>query len=194
MYRALLDTCVLVPDLQRDFLLQLAAEWAYAPLWGTGVLFELDYVLERLSIKRGGDGNPTGRARLLNEMRQAFPGSTIEAPKDRSYPYVLADMDDGHVAHAAIIGKADALVTDDKRAGLETSTDLKDASVEVLRPHAFAANTVSAHPEAGHRALLEIAERRKNPALTPRETLEVLRDRFGMDEVHDLLDQHLPAR
>jgi len=61
MYRAVLDTCALVPGRQRDLLLQLATEEAYAPLWGSGILVELDYVLARLDAKRGREGSEERR-------------------------------------------------------------------------------------------------------------------------------------
>jgi len=113
VYRAVLDTCALVPGHQRDFLLQLAAEEAYAPLRGSGILAELDYVLARLDAKRGREDSEASRKRLFEQMKRAFPGAEINAPKDREYEYGLSDPDDGHVAHAALLGKADAIVTDE---------------------------------------------------------------------------------
>ncbi|MBT2495800.1 PIN domain-containing protein [Microbacterium sp. ISL-59] len=186
MYKAVLDTCVLVPGLQRDFLLQLAVENAYAAVWGTGILFELDYVLARIYESRGIDTEESERRliRLFDRMSTAFPGSTIEAAKDRAYDYELTDPDDGHVAHAAIMGKADAIVTDDGRAGFRTSSTLLAAAIETLSPAEFAANTVAAHPEAGLRALEVIAERRRT---TPAVLLAELRDRYEMDDVEATL-------
>lgn len=148
MYRAVLDTCAVVPGLQRDFLLQLAAEDAYAPLWGSGILLELDYVLARLHEKRGVEDSDGRRRHLFEQMKRAFPGSEINAPKDREYNYGLPDPDDGHVAHAALIGKADAIVTDDRRAGFKTASALIEANIDIVYPNVFAANTVSG-PSAG---------------------------------------------
>ena len=149
MYRAVLDTCALVPGRQRDFLLQLAAEEAYAPLWGSGILVELDYVLARLDAKRGRQDSAAYRKPLFAQMKRAFPGAEINATKDRDYEYGLRDPDDGHVAQAALLGKGDAIVTDDTRAGFRTSPTLLDAGIEVVYSHEFAANAVSAHPQAG---------------------------------------------
>lgn len=96
-------------------------------------------------------------------MKHAFPGSEVNAPKDRDYDYGLNDPDDGHVAHAAMIGKADAIVTDDKGAGFKTADVLSDANIETVFVDQFTANTVAAHPEAGVRALVAISKRRTNP-------------------------------
>ena len=187
MYRAVLDTCVLVPSLQRDFLLQLATEEAFSPLWGSGILTELDYTLATLHGAKGMTDSEERRRHLLTQMQRAFPGSEINAPKDRAYDYGLKDLKDGHVAHAALIGKADAIVTDDKRAGFETSDVLNEANIEILFADEFAANTVSAHPAAGVRALITMSERRQNPLQTPEQILDLLVARYGMTEVAEIL-------
>lgn len=187
MYRAVLDTCALVPSLQRDFLLQLATEEAYAPLWGSGILFELDYVLAGLHDKRGITDSASRRQHLFDQLKQAFPGSEVHAPKDREYSYGLNDADDGHVAHAAIIGKADAIVTDDRRAGFSSAHVLVEAGIETVHPYQFAANTVAAHPHAGMRALREISNRRANPPQTPEQILDLLVARHKMTEVAAIL-------
>lgn len=187
MYRAVLDACTLVPSLQRDFLLQLATEEAFAPMWGNGILAELDYTLARLHERRGIADSEQRRCHLLEQMTHAFPGAEVDAPKDRPYDYGLTDTDDGHVAHAAIIGKADAIVTDDKRAGFKTAEALIKASIETLCIDEFAANTVAAHPQAGVRALVAMSARRSNPPQTPAQILGQLVERYRMPEVDDIL-------
>lgn len=191
MYTAVLDTCVLVPDLQRDFLLQLAAERAYAPKWGTGILTELDNVLAELDARRGLPNRAAHRARLLAQMNSVFPGAVEGAPKSVEHRYDLRDPDDEHVAHAALLGKANAIVTSDRRSGMESSKLLKQASIEVIAPHTFAANIVAAHPSAGVSALVELSRRRRRTPQNPVEILEQLRKRFAMNTVHAFLMNEL---
>ncbi len=187
MYRAVLDACVLVPSLQRDFLLQLATEEAFSPLWGSGILTELDYTLAKLHGAKGIADSEERRRHLLAQMKSAFPGSEVNAPKDRIYDYGLKDLDDGHIAHAALIGKADAIVTDDKRAGFKTSDVLNEANIEIVFADEFAANTVAAHPAAGVRALVAMSGRRQNPPQTPEQILDLLIERYGLGELAHIL-------
>jgi hypothetical protein len=156
-------------------------------------LFELDYVLAGLDAKRGRADSAQRRRHLFERMRHAFPGAEMSAPKDREYDYGLDDPDDGHVAHAAILGKADVIVTDDTRAGFRTSAALREATVEVVYPAEFAANTVSAHPDAGLRALTVMAARMTAPPRSPREVLAELQIRYEMDELAEILAPRLPA-
>jgi hypothetical protein len=60
---------------------------------------------------------------------------------------------------------------------------LQEAAVDVVDPAEFAANTVSAHREAGVRALVAMAARMTAPPHSPREVLEELRARYRMAEV-----------
>ena len=121
--------------------------------------------------------------KLPAEVHPRRPGDVAEMRAD----YGLKDSNDGHVAHAAITGKADAIVTDDRRAGFKTASSLREANVEIVLAKEFASNTVAAHPQAGVRALVAMSERRQNPRQTPAQILHLLVERYGMDEVVDIL-------
>lgn len=144
-------------------------------------------VLAGLHDKRWVTDSVGRRRRLFDQLKQAFPGSEVHAPKYREYSYGLNDANDDHVAHAAIIGKADAIVTDDRRAGFSSARVLVEADGETVYPHQVAANTVSAHPHAGGRALRELSNRQTNPPQTPEQILDLLSTRHNMTEVSEIL-------
>jgi hypothetical protein len=80
MFTALLDTCVLWPSLQRDFLLSLAAEGIYRPVWSAAILAELQHHETDKLVRRGETKHRAAvRASfLISQMRSAFNDAEVQ--------------------------------------------------------------------------------------------------------------------
>ena len=113
-FSALLDTCVLVPSVLRDLLLELGTGPAYRPVWSDRIENELRQTIVELRARRGRDPEETQAyvTRLLHQMNTALPDAraTVE-PGSEETVSGLPDPDDNHVVAAAVAGRADVVVT-----------------------------------------------------------------------------------
>lgn len=188
MFTALLDTYVLWPSLQRDFLLSLAVEGLYRPVWSEAILEELE-LQEALKLVKSGAA-PQKAAELarflIEQMRTSFDDALVEGWEDLEGSYGLPDPDDEHVVAAAVEGGAGAIVTHNIK---DFPPDLLPPHLTVIQPAEFLLNTVSLDPHRAFGAVTEIARRsgRQGPALTVPETLDLLARRYGLDGAVEVL-------
>ena len=185
MFAALLDTSVLWPGPQRDFLLSLAVEGLYRPMWSTAILDELCYQEARKLIDRGHDpALASQRAqRLVDRMRTAFDDAIVVSWESLQGTFGLPDIDDEHVVAAALVGGAEVLVT----------SNLKDfppqqipKPLTVISPAQLAA-TVAVSPDIAYRAVIGLASRFVRPSSTVDEILDHLVARYTMIEAVELI-------
>ncbi|CCK59098.1 PIN domain-containing protein [Mycobacterium canetti] len=107
MFAALLDTSVLWPSLQRDFLLSMAAEGLYRPLWSTAILDELSYHEARPRPSR----RSAALRGLVDRMSMAFDDAVVANWESLEGTFGFPDVGDEHVVAAALVGGADVIVT-----------------------------------------------------------------------------------
>jgi hypothetical protein len=95
VFAALLDTCVLWPSLQRDFLLSLAVEGLYRPVWSSAILAELEYEEAAKWVRRGADKHEAAcrASRLISRMRTAFDDAEVSGWEALDGTYGLPDPD-----------------------------------------------------------------------------------------------------
>ncbi len=192
MFAAILDSCVLWPSVQRDFLLSMAAEGLYRPLWSEAILIEVEINEEEKLIDRG---QPEGAAReaakhLIAQMGY-FDDAVVDDWKRLEGTYGLPDPDDEHVVAAAAVGGAGAIVTVNLK---DFPADLIPSHIQVLHVRDFAADTADLNPRLAARAFVEMSKRRaKFPALSAHELLGLCVERYEMVEVEELVRPFIDA-
>lgn len=183
VFAALLDTSVLWPGLQRDFLLSLAVEGIYRPLWSAAILEELAEHEAKKLLRRGEErAKAIARARhLLEQMRCRFDDAEVQHWEGLEGTYGLPDPDDEHVVAAAVVGGAGAIVTHNT---VDFPPDCLPAGLEVLTPAVFASDTVAVDPELALRAVRQIAVRsgRHGQSWTTEDVLDLLASRYRLDD------------
>ncbi|MDX6293857.1 MAG: hypothetical protein QOH50_2932 [Kribbellaceae bacterium] len=188
MFAALLDTCVLWPSKQRDFLLSLAVQNLYRPLWSSAILDELYYCeFDKLTEKQGmAEAQAEAKAaKLIEQMRTHFDDAEVQNWQPYEGTFGLPDLDDEHVLAAAVAGHAGAIVTDNLKHFPE---DKIPPGIQIVSPSEFAANTVDVSPAKALRAVTAITARFDKPPMSVDEFLSILRERYGMDEAVDLIN------
>jgi hypothetical protein len=190
VFAALLDTCVLWPSLQRNFLLSLAVEGMYRPVWSSAILDELAYAEAAKLVRRGeAECQAAHRARrLIEQMRAAFDDAEAVGWEPLEGTYGLPDPDDEHVVAAALVAGAGVIVTDNLKHFPEGCLP---EGIKALAPSQFAEDTVALSPGSAWAAIESIVARsgRRGPALTTATVLECLESRYGMTQAVELLRQ-----
>ncbi|AGW41435.1 hypothetical protein O159_13660 [Leifsonia xyli subsp. cynodontis DSM 46306] len=147
---------MLWPSLQRDFLLSLAIEGLYRPLWSDVLLDEVEDNEAAKLVRRGAlEVDAAARASFLRvEMVRAFPDAIVTGFEPLEGSFGLPDPDDEHVLAAAVLGGAGAIVTFNFK---DFPAKQIPAGIEIISPERFTADTVTLDPPAALRALQQIS-------------------------------------
>lgn len=166
-YVAFFDANALVPYVLCDLLLRLAELDLFRPAWSGLVLDEMMGSLERIHPELGKERLEHRRAAM--EVTFAHAMVTGFEPLIRTMP---VDPDDQHVAAAAVVARADVLVTADAKHFPAGSLDAFDIQIE--RPDDFLIDQLNLQADLVRSEVVAQAHSRKNPPVTLEEHLASL--------------------
>jgi hypothetical protein len=169
-WTAFLDACVLYPSSTRDLLLRGAEAYLYRVSWSSQVLQELRRNLvddQRCSQEQADD--------LVSEMERAFPDAAASG-----YDELIAVMrnheGDRHVLAAAVVAKADVIVTDNARHYPDAACE--PYGIEVQSADEFLSFSFDLSPEVMGAAFLQQVSDWSSPALDTAAALSRLDSRL----------------
>jgi predicted nucleic acid-binding protein len=165
--RLVLDTDVLFSRVHHETYGRLGAEGVVVVIWSESILAEL----ERVLIAHG--RSPRHAEAVCNFVRLGFPKSQVEPTSDQGAGLVR-DPADAHVAAAAVVGRAEAIVT---RNRLDyRAAELLELGIAVVDPVDHLTATADAYPRETRSAIIRQAAA-STPARTPEELLDLFRER-----------------
>ena len=184
MIDAVLDACVLYSALLRDFLLRLAANKLFGPLWSEEI--QNEWIRSLLRKRSGLKHEKLERTR--REMDSYFPESLVRGYESITPTLMLPDPNDRHVLAVAIYTKAKYIVT----FNLDDFPDsvLAPHQVKAISPDEFVLRIVELDSEhfietvAKHRAVLS------RPVLSVAEYLATL-EKQGLSKTVAFLRNHV---
>ena len=159
---AVLDANIPYGACMRDFLLRLADQGLFTPLWSAEIHNEWS------------DLNRTKLERIRITMDTHFPSATVTGYQPLIEGLDLSDLQDRHVVAAAVRGGADVIVT----------LNLRDFPAERLAPYKLEAQHpdkfISGLFESRHREVLAAVHDHRaalrNPPRSPEQHLKTLRE------------------
>lgn len=188
MYTAFLDSCVLWPSTQRDFLLSLAFEGSYRFIFSEAVLAEIEANEEIKRLDRGDDSETAMRKarHLARQMRENFSDSIVVGWEGLEGTFGLPDIDDEHVLAAAVVGGAGSIVTENLR---DFPRNKIPHGIQIATAKEFSLEVVSMCPDLGLAAVRTLADRsgQQHARRSPEEILDTLNRIYGLDAATTLI-------
>jgi len=167
-YTALLDANVLYPAPIRDILLQLAVADVFRAKWTADIHREWIDALMRHQPHR--DRAALERTRV--QMDTATRDCLVTGYEPLIATIDLPDPDDRHVVAAAIVGRCDAIVTQNLRDFPEAA--LTPYGIEAQHPDEFLCNQFSLSPALFCSAVRKVRGRLTRPPFSAAEYLAIL--------------------
>lgn len=181
-YTVILDANVLYPNLLRDILLSLASAGLFHARWTARINEEWT---RNLVANRPEIAPKIGL--LLEQVNQAVPDCLVEDYEFLIDSLVLPDADDRHVLAAAIMGHADAIVTNNLKDF--PAKVMATYGIEAQHPDDFIMNQLELRPFEALEVFKRVRAKRRNPACTAAELIDLV-ERNGLPQTAQHLRVH----
>ncbi|MCB9230172.1 MAG: PIN domain-containing protein [Bacteroidia bacterium] len=166
--RVVLDACVLYPAPLRDFLLSLASEKLFTPIWSQ----EINQEWIRNLLEKRPDLLEKNLQLTVAAMNKAFPEALVTDFGHLIPEISLPDPDDRHVLACAIKAGANSIITFNTRDFPKDNTD--QFTLKVLHPDDYLVELVGSNREEACLGFRKMVKRLRNPPISEEKVLETL--------------------